>query len=57
MKNALQKQYEHIYLKRHLKNHLVKGIREQLDNNSGESMWIGRSMNYLNAFFHQPRHL
>lgn len=52
MKNALQKQYEHIYLKRHLKNHLVKGIREQLDNNSGESMWIGRSMNYLNAFFH-----
>ena len=52
MKNTLQKRYEHIYLKRHLKNHLVKGLRERLENTSGDSMWIGRSRNFLNAFFH-----
>ncbi len=52
MKNTLQKRYEHIFLKRHLKNHLIKGIRKQLENTSGDSMWIGRSRNFLNAFFH-----
>lgn len=52
MKNTLQKRYEHIFLKRHLKNHLVKGLRERLENTGGDSMWIGRSRNFLNAFFH-----
>ena len=52
MKNTLQKRYEHIFLKRHLKNHLINGLRERLENTNGDSMWIGRSMNYLNAFFY-----
>ncbi len=52
MKNAIQKQYEHIYLKRHLKNYLIKETSKRLENMSGESMWIERSMSFLHAFFH-----